>query len=198
MPLEDMTGPNVYISNMVPTNPPGTDDPVQGDDHLRGIKNCTINTWPNVTGPVTATQDVQNAVDSGNFKSISLPIIAGLITSDKFLAGAPTGADMGVGSINVQTGVYHNGINVESIGAEQTWGSVTRVVETVYTNSTGRPIQVCISAVGDAPEFRVNGVAILKSSLGVLMVNVIIPNSASYSLSYNGQSGVINSWNELR
>lgn len=63
MALEDLTGPSKYISNLVQTNPVGATDFVsQGDDHIRGIKNVLLNTFPNVTGPVIATQAELNSI----------------------------------------------------------------------------------------------------------------------------------------
>ena len=64
MALENMTGPNAYISAMVQTNPTNTDPEGEGDDHLRGIKNCILNTFPNITGKVLLTQDQLNALVS--------------------------------------------------------------------------------------------------------------------------------------
>jgi len=64
MALENMTGPNAYISAMVQTNPTNTDPEGEGDDHLRGIKNCILNTFPNITGPVLLTQAQLNALVS--------------------------------------------------------------------------------------------------------------------------------------
>lgn len=62
MALENMTGPNAYISAMVQTNPAATDPEGEGDDHLRGIKNCILNTFPNINGPVNATEEQLNAL----------------------------------------------------------------------------------------------------------------------------------------
>ena len=59
MPLEDLTG-NKTIDALNPNWPLGTDLPDAGDDHIRGHKNVTLNTWPNITGPVTLTQDQIN------------------------------------------------------------------------------------------------------------------------------------------
>ena len=57
MPLE--TGD--YISDLVATNPPGTDNVSQGDDHLRLIKHVLKTTFPNINGPVTSTdEDLSN------------------------------------------------------------------------------------------------------------------------------------------
>lgn len=62
MSLEDLTGTK-YINSLVATNPDGATDPKsQGDDHIRGIKNVILKTFPNLTGAVTVTQDQLNAI----------------------------------------------------------------------------------------------------------------------------------------
>lgn len=57
MSLEDLTGTSKYLSDLVKTNPVGsTDAKSYGDDHIRGIKNVLLNTFPNLTGAVNASQ----------------------------------------------------------------------------------------------------------------------------------------------
>lgn len=46
-----------YISDLEPLNPASTDLLKQADDHIRLIKAVLQNTFPNITGAVTATQD---------------------------------------------------------------------------------------------------------------------------------------------
>lgn len=53
-----------YISDLEPLNPASTDLLKQADDHLRLIKSCIKNTFPNITGPVTVTQDFLNSPPS--------------------------------------------------------------------------------------------------------------------------------------
>ena len=48
MPLEDLTGPNVFLSDLEKLWPLGSDEKNQGDDHLRGIKNVLGNSFPTV------------------------------------------------------------------------------------------------------------------------------------------------------
>lgn len=56
-----------YISDLVASNPLGSDNKAQGDDHIRLIKTVIKNTFPNISGPVTLTQDQINALTaSGN------------------------------------------------------------------------------------------------------------------------------------
>jgi microcystin-dependent protein len=53
-----------YLDSLVTTNPDVNDGIVNGDDHIRGIKFTLKNTFPNVTGAITATQVDLNTVAS--------------------------------------------------------------------------------------------------------------------------------------
>lgn len=44
-----------YITDLVPSNPPGTDPKSQGDNHLQLIKKCVQQSFPNTSGPVNIT-----------------------------------------------------------------------------------------------------------------------------------------------
>src|SRR6478736_9118167 len=57
MALEDLTGADKFIANLNPANPVGSDDKRDGDNHIRGIKNVLRNTFPNLNGAVTATDE---------------------------------------------------------------------------------------------------------------------------------------------
>lgn len=62
MALENAT----YVNGLVPSNPLSTDTVAQADDHLRLIKQVLVNTFPNLSGPVTSTQSTLNSpVPSG-------------------------------------------------------------------------------------------------------------------------------------
>lgn len=56
MPLETAA----YIDGLNPANPTSTDPAAQGDDHIRLLKTALKATFPNITGPVTKTQDQMN------------------------------------------------------------------------------------------------------------------------------------------
>ena len=60
MALENGT----YVNSLVPANPASTDGLAQADDHIRLIKSTIKNTFPNLTGAVTATQAVLNGTPS--------------------------------------------------------------------------------------------------------------------------------------
>ncbi len=63
MATEDLTGTGKYIDDLVATNPAATDSVSDGDEHIRGVKNVLKNTFPNLTGAVTATHTELNFVD---------------------------------------------------------------------------------------------------------------------------------------
>ena len=60
MALEDLVGPDKFIANLVNSNPTGTDVKAEGDDHIRGVKNTLVNTFPQtaaaIVDAVTAAQ----------------------------------------------------------------------------------------------------------------------------------------------
>jgi hypothetical protein len=58
MPLETAT----FINQLVETNPTGTDNASQGDNHLRLIKSAVKATFPNITGAVTVNHTDLNSV----------------------------------------------------------------------------------------------------------------------------------------
>jgi hypothetical protein len=60
MALESAT----YLNQLVATNPTGTDQKAQGDDHIRILKAVLQTTFPNLTGAVTPTQVELNYVAS--------------------------------------------------------------------------------------------------------------------------------------
>lgn len=61
MPVETFN----FIDSLNASNPGSTDDVLQGDDHLRGVKAVLKNTFPNVTAAITATAAQLNQLASG-------------------------------------------------------------------------------------------------------------------------------------
>lgn len=57
MPLESA----LYISDLNVANPASTDSVAQADDHIRLIKAAIKATFPNINGPVTASQSALNS-----------------------------------------------------------------------------------------------------------------------------------------
>ena len=104
-------------------------------------------------------------------------------------------------------------IDPKAIGVGQTWQVVTasRALSTTYTNSTGKPIEVIVSAnsaVGDGDMLaKVDSVAIARTDLsdinytawhnGAACITFIVPNASTYSVFPSGAS-TIDYWSELR
>lgn len=92
------------------------------------------------------------------------------------------------------------------VGVNQTWQSVTRAIGTTYTNSTGKPIVVAITA-SCSSAFTVQGLTINGQTVYAGSVNVataacgfslIVPNGATYVTLTNGGTLTLVTWNELR
>jgi hypothetical protein len=96
------------------------------------------------------------------------------------------------------------------LGMGQTWQNVTgsRAVSTTYTNSTGRPILLCIggtvSVAGGALNVAIGGVNVAYSPAayvnnGFISANgILVPNGSSYAVAPGTGVFTINSWFELR
>lgn len=59
-----------YISALVSTNPTGSDAKSSGDDHIRFIKAKLLETFPNITGAVTASHTQLNFLNGGTISAI--------------------------------------------------------------------------------------------------------------------------------
>lgn len=66
-----------HIDDLNQTNPVSTDGIGQADDHIRLIKKTLLNTFPNITGPVLATQDELNFTDGLTSSTAELNTLAG-------------------------------------------------------------------------------------------------------------------------
>ena len=85
-----------------------------------------------------------------------------------------------------------------SFGVGQTWTVLTgsRAIGTTYTNSTGKPIQVCMSVDINNAHFFINGVDMyIPDYNGYGNHYFIVPNGQTYRLE---GAGGINTWSELR
>jgi hypothetical protein len=93
-----------------------------------------------------------------------------------------------------------------SLGVGQSWVDVTssRAHDVVYTNSTGKPIQVAISGVTAGsvnPEFRVDGVPApkLPTADADVTIGTVIPSGSTYQLFHGGVPLIqLSGWSELR
>ena len=125
-----------HIDDLVVANPASTDGLAQADDHIRLIKTTLNNTFPNVTGAITASHTELNALDglSG--------VAANLAYSASLLATGVTDTEFdyldGVTS-NIQTQIA--AIQVIPSGIISLWSGAANAIPTGYvicdgTNST--------------------------------------------------------------
>lgn len=88
---------------------------------------------------------------------------------------------------------------VQPIGVGQTWQNVlgSRASGTTYTNSTGRPIFVCVNAAQWFSSVVVNGVSVaVTGSSNSVTASFVVPSGGTYSATVG--AGSINVWAELR
>lgn len=117
------------------------------------------------------------------------------------------------GAQQVAPGTQSN--HATTLGQSLSSGAMTNMIAsraagTTYTNSTGRPIFVAVSAAvvnaNDALKLTVGGVAVVGSSAGTsgpaCSVSAVVPNGATYVLSSansgNAGVGTISTWAEVR
>jgi hypothetical protein len=116
MALEDLTGTNKYIANLVNTNPLSADDRREGDDHIRGIKNVLLNTFGAITGPAS---NVYVAKTGDNMTgNLSAPVVTGNTQIGTGIAG---GAQIGTG------GIINNGSITQNANGDIAWQSGARI-----------------------------------------------------------------------
>ena len=152
MALETFTG--AYINGLAPANPVGSTDTLdEGDNHIRGIKLVLQNTFPNITGAVTATHTELNYLDGVTLgtavASLCLAVdaskdIGGLniVTAASFvgpLTGAVTGNVTGdvtgdlTGAVTA-TGTLADGVTATTQSASD---NSTKVATTAYADAGG-------------------------------------------------------------
>lgn len=139
MALETAT----YINGLVPSNPGATDTVAQADDHLRLIKATLKATFPNITGPVTATQDALNQPIPqgfiGMWSGVSVPAGWYLCDGtngtpdlrDRFIVGASATKPLGTtGGSTATTSAGSHAHQMSGAGAHSHTGSTGSTVLT--------------------------------------------------------------------
>jgi len=67
-----------YLDALVPTNPASTDGLAQADDHIRLLKSTLANSFPGITGAVTATHTELNAIIGLTSSTAELNVLDGI------------------------------------------------------------------------------------------------------------------------
>ena len=156
MGLESAT----YIDGLVETNPTSSDNANQGDNHLRLIKAAIKATFPNITGPVTATHTALSAA--------YLPLAGGTVSGPITASGGVVGnASTATALQTARTinGVSFNGTANISFNADNVADGTTNQY---FTNARAR---AAISAAGDLSYNPTTGV-ISFSATGAPVISV--------------------------
>ena len=172
MALENLTGPNVFITNLVASNPTPTDPLEQGDDHDRGVKNVLLNSFPNITAAMTLTAAQINA----------LPVqVATIPTGADTLPPKNDSSNGAVGSSPqfAREDHIHPAAGLGYAG-QAVW-SVTRDAAVHYTNSTGQPILLYVHGM----------LSVSYSYIVIEVAGVTISGTATASSSYASHQAVI-------
>jgi hypothetical protein len=122
-----------FISDLVPTNPVGSDPLAFADDHLRLLKSTIKNSFPNITGAVTKTHtQLNNTLDKTGDTMTGVLTLSGNASSalhavpkqqlDSVVA-AVTQALYPVGSIYINAGVTTNPATLLGFGTWVAFGA---------------------------------------------------------------------------
>lgn len=186
-----------FISDLNATNPTSADAKSQGDDHLRLIKSTLKNTFPNVTGAVTATHTELSSVATKAFKTgdtytgthnftgavVTVPTVATnnnsvSAASTAYVQNALLNAALSPGVLPAQSGqagefLQTNGTSVswEPVFASQT-GNAGRLLTTDGTQTSWTAIKtvngVTVLGAGDVDTNNYTVLATTYQAAGVI------------------------------
>lgn len=120
---------STYVDGLNTSNPAATDGLAQADDHIRLIKTVLKNTFPNITGAVTATQSDLNNTSTIPTSLTDLGISDG--TSGQFLTTNGSGSFSFASVSQGSGGIALTDLSVGAEGAASGNGGLS------YNNSTG-------------------------------------------------------------
>lgn len=184
--------------NTVLSTSPTLVTPLLGTPTSGNLANCTFPTLnQSTTGNALTATTATNATNATNATTVTTTVSSGAVGTTQ---------SNGDNSTKIATTAY---VQNMGFGLSQSWQDVTasRAVGTTYTNSTGKPIQVLISAlttnsgngsinIGATGAFQVYGG---PSASGVVnSVSFTVPSGQTYVLTDVSGTITIVSWAELR
>ncbi len=185
MGLESAT----FINGLVETNPTSSDNANQGDNHLRLIKASLKNTFPNITGAVTATHTQLNSI--GTKLDLSGGTLTGALAgTTATFSGAVTAASFNGNASSatvLQTartinGVSFNGSANISFGTDAVAEGATNLY---FTNARARS---AISASGDISYNPTTGV--ISFTAGAAPVTSVAGKTGAVTLAIADVTGL--------
>jgi len=156
------------------------------------VDNLTTNDATKVASARTVKELQDNKLEADDLKDASTTQ-KGIVQVNNTLTSTSTSQAL--------TAAQGKVLNDQTLGVGQTWQDVTsnRVKQTIYANTTGRPIVIAIGFFADNTTihnaFEVNGVEMGSAGAGSTSFTAIVPNGATYrSVTSRG----IAKWVELR
>jgi hypothetical protein len=187
-----------YINELVATNPVGaTDAKSQGDDHMRMIKSTLQNTFPNLTGAMTATQAELNILDGGTLSTAELNILDG-VTSTTAEINILDGVTATATELNTLDGITStvtelNALDGITVNASQLNAAVSELaaIESGTYSPTATPVLNCaVSTVHEHRYIRTGSIvtvsgalAIGVSAAGATTLRVALPIASAFVVS---------------
>ncbi|MEX2125470.1 MAG: hypothetical protein WD795_16370 [Woeseia sp.] len=139
MALESAT----FISGLNSSNPVGASDPKsQGDDHLRLIKATLLNSFPGVTGAVTATHTELNFIDgatgvsgTGNTIRSASPTFTGTLLAAAITASGTITGNLFSGSGASLTALNGSNISSGTVADARIAATLARLASPTFTGT---------------------------------------------------------------
>jgi hypothetical protein len=142
MALEDLTGSDKFIDDLVDTNPVEGDDVAEGNEHIQGIKNVLGNSFPAITGAVTSTHTELNILDGVTATTAELNLLDGVTATTAELNYVD-----GVTS-NIQTQIDGVDNNSSFTGANRCVKSIVALAADGVANNT----EITVGATGSGED----------------------------------------------
>lgn len=133
-----------FINSLNVLNPANSDFLVEGDDHIRGIKQTIKSTFPNVTGPVTATHTELNRLAGIGSSVLKTTGTAGewVQMASANISGSPTSLDFVNGTGGITIDGDYDAYEIELIDVYPVSASSLRLT---FTNGSGFPHSATVS-----------------------------------------------------
>lgn len=182
-----------FIDSLVVTNPDGaTDQKLEGDNHLRGIKTTLKNSFPNITGAMTATQTELNVLD-GITKSTTHLNSTSTIYVPPSVTLTTAGTSLIISNVSTNTEIItiiFDQVRCSSTGAIVVELGDPTVETTGYISTISRNVNGTLPVIANSPSgFPVtNPAAINEDVSGIMTITHITGNTwiMQSSVSYVG------------
>ena len=175
MALEDLTGTK-YIDDLNSSNPVGATDPKsEGDDHIRGIKNVLLTSFPGITGAVTSTHTELNILDGVTSTAAELNILDG-VTSTAAELNILDGVTATAAELNYSSGVT-SAIQTQLDSHDHAGGDGGTITEDAHTAIT----------TGSSYRHAMSGAETTASTTAMVRQDatlIVVPRTGTYQISF--------------